>query len=481
MRQNQERQDLLIRQQQLEEQNRLREMELLSAQNQAQDKELELEAKNRNYLQMGLLAALLLIILILFSLYRRNRDNKKLKEQQTLIRQKNEELSSSEKELKQSMDQLQLTQEVVAKQKEMLQVTGNFGVWEYNLVNEKIHCNDQFLKMLGLSADEFSGALSFWKKRIHPDDLAEFEKQFERCLQGEEVSTLQYRLNSPDRGERYVNAAMRPVFNRGKLTSLVGIVMDVTHIKENEAVLAQKNKDLEKINSELDHFVYRTSHNLRAPLASVMGLVGLMEHVDSKEEQQEYLKHISSSMVKLDETIQEINNYSKNARVELKLEKVNLRDLVMDVYETLLFMRGEDAVDFSLEIDESMTIFSDTSRLKIIFNNLLSNAIKYVHPITGECKIRITAQVLKGKVEIMVADQGMGIAEEYQEKIFEMFFRATSAAPGSGLGLYIVKEAVNKLDGSIRLESKKGEGTTFYLSLPLLEAREEEVSQLKAV
>ena len=481
MRRVRERQELSIRQQELEEQNRERELELLSTQNQAQDRKLALEARNRDILQIGLLVALLFIFLILYTLYRRNRDNQKLKEQQQLIQQKNEELCASEEELKQNMDQLQFTQEVVAKQKEMLQVTGNFGVWEYNLSSEKINCNDQFLKMLGLSSEEFSGAISFWKKRVHPEDLSEFEKQFENCLRGKEVSTLQYRINSSDSGERIVDTAMRPVYDQGELVSLVGVIMDITHIKENETVLAQKNEDLKKINSELDHFVYRTSHNLRAPLASVMGLVNLMENIDSKEEQREYLNHISSSMVKLDETIQEINNYSKNARLELKLEKVNLRNLVQDIYETLLFMRAVDAVDFSLEIPESLEIISDASRLKIIFNNLLSNAIKYVHPTTGECKIRVAAAIMKGKVEIIVADQGMGIPEEYQEKIFEMFFRATNAAPGSGLGLYIVKEAVNKLDGSIRLESKSGKGTIFYLSLPMLEAREEEVTQLKAV
>ncbi|MFP4505057.1 MAG: ATP-binding protein [Cyclobacteriaceae bacterium] len=481
MRSTRERQELLIRQQQLEEQSRKREMELLEAQNLAQNKELALETKNRNYLQLALMSALAFIILILFFLYRRNQDNKMLKEQQQEIQQKNEELRASEEELKQNMDQLQLTQEVVAKQKEMLQVTGNFGVWEYNLANEKIICNEQFLKMLGLGADDFSGALDFWKQRIHPDDLPEFEQQFDKCLNGEEVSTLQYRINSPKRGERYVNAAMRPVYDHEELISLVGVVMDVTHIKENEAALAQKNEDLEKINSELDHFVYRTSHNLRAPLASVMGLVSLMEQVDSKEEQSVYLKHISSSMVKLDETIQEINNYSKNARVELNLEEVNLIELVKDVFETLLFMRGKESVEFSLDIPDSLRIISDASRLKIIFNNLLSNAMKYVHPVTGDCKIRVAATVLKGKLEIMVADQGMGIPEEYQSRIFEMFFRATNAAPGSGLGLYIVKEAVNKLNGSIRLESREGEGTTFFLSLPLHEAREQDVSQLEAV
>ncbi len=168
----------------------------------------------------------------------------------------------------------------------------------------------------------------------------------------------------------------------------------------------------------------------------------------------------------LDHFIKDITDYSRNNRLEVKRENVKLVDLAHEVWESLKFSPEAENIDFQIKIPPEIQMESDKNRLRVIISNLISNAVRY-HDLKKENQyIRMHYQ-MNGRVSfIKVEDNGQGIPSEYHTKIFDMFFRANEHSKGSGLGLYIVKEALLKLSGSIQLESTVGQGTTFTIMLP---------------
>lgn len=229
-----------------------------------------------------------------------------------------------------------------------------------------------------------------------------------------------------------------------------------------------KNLELEQTTKELDRFVYSASHDLSAPLKSIQGLITISNLDDSLEQKKEYLKMIGQSVSKLDHFIKEILDYSRNKRTELNNEEINLKELCEDVIENLKYMDNFQTMDFDLTNLDKLHVKADRLRLKMIFNNLLSNAIKFQNR-TGHIipKTRIFTEMANHEVQkILIKDNGEGIKPELINKVFDMFFRGNERTQGSGLGLYIAREAAEKMGGKIYVESAYGKGTTFILELP---------------
>jgi signal transduction histidine kinase len=252
--------------------------------------------------------------------------------------------------------------------------------------------------------------------------------------------------------------------------ALPATVMTVYLLKalnhHNALELVENNMLLSKTNAELDRFVYSTSHDLRAPLTSIMGLINITLDAKNPNEVNRYLSLMKDRVHSLDHFIKDITDYSRNNRLEVKREPVKLADLAHEVWESLKFSPEAENIDFKIDIPKDVYIESDKSRLRVIISNLISNAVRYHDLKKTNQYIRLNYQ-MKGRISyIQVEDNGQGIATEYHNKIFDMFFRANEQSKGSGLGLYIVKEALMKLSGSIKLESTVGVGSTFTIMLP---------------
>jgi signal transduction histidine kinase len=232
--------------------------------------------------------------------------------------------------------------------------------------------------------------------------------------------------------------------------------------------LAARNEQLLKINNELDSLVYSVSHNLRSPLTSVLGLVNLAKGEKSQETLNQYHEMIETSVKKLDDTVKEILDYSRNARQELHLEQVDLKSLIQESLDKLKFMSAFNTLHINLSIDAKAPFYSDYYRVSVVLANLISNSIKYLDQGKPESFLEIEATVDEKVAEIHVKDNGIGIDKQLLPKIFNMFFRATNRNEGSGLGLYIVKEAIEKLGGRIEIESELGKGTRFIIEIPNL-------------
>ena len=237
---------------------------------------------------------------------------------------------------------------------------------------------------------------------------------------------------------------------------------------EAAQVLARQNETLIKINKELDSFVYSISHNLRAPLMSVLGLLDLASNENNSVVIHQYHEMMKSSVCKLDETLKEILEYSRNARQGLVINEIDFQKTIDDNFERMQFMPGFERIKKDIFINGDIPFYSDHFRLSLILNNLISNAIKYSDPSKTNSFIKITINLDPQKAFLTFHDNGIGIESNYVQKVFNMFFRATEKNEGAGLGLYIVKEAVEKLGGSINLESQIGKGTIFKIELPNL-------------
>lgn len=245
------------------------------------------------------------------------------------------------------------------------------------------------------------------------------------------------------------------------------------HEYENERIaqgelLRQQNEELVKINKELDSFVYSISHNLRSPLSSVLGLVNVakLDNVKSAETTDHYFQLIENSVLKLDRTLKEILDYSQNTRTDLEIRDVDIETLMEECFEGLKYMKGYDRIERRMHIKNDTPFYTDAHRLSIILNNLFMNAIRYHDDSKGKSIIKIDVEVNPAFATIVIADNGIGIAEEHLPNIYNMFFRATERSDGAGLGLYIVKEMIARLKGSIRINSICYAGTTVTLSVP---------------
>lgn len=225
-----------------------------------------------------------------------------------------------------------------------------------------------------------------------------------------------------------------------------------------------KNENLILVNHELDRFVYSASHDLRSPITSLKGLIEIAQLEDDINQIKEYLDLMYQSLARQDQFISDIIDYSKNKRKQIIIEPVSLKEIFDEEISQLMHIENANRIIFKQEIltDE---IQSDGLRLKIIISNLLSNAIKYADTSKEEMFISIKTYNQDDLTKVEIADNGIGIKNEFKEHIFEMYF-GTNKNKGSGLGLYIVKEAVENIKGNIFLISESNIGSTFTLTIP---------------
>ncbi|WP_276366545.1 two-component regulator propeller domain-containing protein [Chryseolinea sp. H1M3-3] len=241
-----------------------------------------------------------------------------------------------------------------------------------------------------------------------------------------------------------------------------------------EAIVEQRTKKLEetiiqldKTVTELDRFVYSASHDLSAPLKSVLGLVQIARMEKEPERLWEYYNHIEFSIQKLDRVIKSMVEFSRNYHLDVQAIDFSFHELVDEVLRELAFWPEARRISFknNVAVKESI-IKSDSQRMKVVLHNLISNSVKYADLTKPDSYIHIDLHKNGAYNTITISDNGMGIEKERQSRIFEMYYRATDRSHGSGLGLFIVKEIILKLGGFIEVKSVYGTGSSFIIHLP---------------
>ena len=227
--------------------------------------------------------------------------------------------------------------------------------------------------------------------------------------------------------------------------------------------LSNKKEELKKINEELDHFVYATSHELRSPLTTILGILNLMEKDTKGISLAKHIQLMRSGISRVDEFIKEVLDYSRNNRGAIAIEAVSISDIVDNVINS--FEKRSKNILFLRSIQEEYSFYSDPERIKMIIEYLIDNAIKYSKCSKALPYINIHILVEIDRAVITFEDIGIGFTSEHQKNIFGMFYRVSSEKPGTGMGLYLVKELVGKLKGNIIVESELNKGTKFMITL----------------
>jgi PAS domain S-box-containing protein len=258
--------------------------------------------------------------------------------------------------------------------------------------------------------------------------------------------------------KRYFDVHVANLLDSDSVQGVVVKLHDITRKKLRE-------HDLIRSNEHLDQVIYKTTHDLRAPLTSALGLIQIAEQAEG-EEKTRYIHLIKKRLLGLDAYIEEMNNFFRIEKLALQREQINLGTILQDAQESLMNLAVSTNVKVHLKLDEGMPWYSDTLRVKTIVSNIFSNAIKYQDLQKQNPFVKIATRVNPEFCEITIADNGIGIEEEYQEKIFDLFFRATDQSNGTGLGLFIVRDTIQRLNGTISVKSVVGQGTTFFIRIP---------------
>mgnify|MGYP005849395471 CR=1 FL=1 len=332
-----------------------------------------------------------------------------------------------------------------------------------NQTQRVIYLNRNTLFGYSLAEINTSG---FVNRFVHPEDLGRLEAAITRLFTESSLESdeLEYRVFDKKGVEEWVYRR-HTVMERSRSGKPKQLLINLTLITEKK----EAEQELLKTNYELDSFVYRSSHDLRAPLRSILGLVNILHLEPHPQAQKEYLDLIEKSVKKLDSFIADMTDFSRNSRLEMEAKAIDFEQLLKDTIENLQYMEKAPKIRIEQEISLKAPFYSDNKRLSILFQNLLSNAIKY-HNFQQESpfvKVSVRDSLPAG-IEVCFQDNGQGIQDEHLLRIFDMFYRANSEAQGSGLGLYIVAQVVERLKGRIEVASIFGQGSTFTLYLPSL-------------
>lgn len=354
----------------------------------------------------------------------------------------------------------------------------NLGVWEWNFSDNSVRFDKRYLDMLGVDETNVEHDFSFWKARVHPDDLEVCLKRINDYLEGKTNQFVNpHRLKHSDGHWVYVLATSKfsAWDSQGKPTRMTGTHMDITLQKRqeleliearNKALLAEKAKTL---------FLANMSHEIRTPMNGVIGMLDLLNETELNDSQREMIATIQYCGDSLMTILNDILDLTKIESGKLHLEQiefnlVKLATEIISLFEAECMKKG---IKLSLKNSLSHHLyFGDLTRIKQIMTNLVSNAVKFTKQ--GEVEVIISSRRISSSVaeiEMMIRDTGIGIPQEVQKMLFSDFMQADNSITreygGTGLGLSITKRLVRLMKGTIAVYSDIGVGSDFVVNLPL--------------
>ena len=203
---------------------------------------------------------------------------------------------------------------------------------------------------------------------------------------------------------------------------------------------------------ELDAFIYRTAHDLRGPLTSILGLVAIAKKELKDDMAQLFLEKFDKTAVRLDNILNDLVSVTKITRGETNFTKIHLDTLIPALIKRLDNKADRFGVKFVLDLPDRHNFLSDRYLIRSILQNVLENSIRYRNYDAENTIIDISAKEINGNVQIQITDNGQGIPDDIKDKIFDMFYKGNYASTGTGMGLYITRVAVEKLGGSISVQ-----------------------------
>ncbi len=266
----------------------------------------------------------------------------------------------------------------------------------------------------------------------------------------------------------WANVVITPIYNKDLLIGFSKITRDVTNKVKNEELM-RKNKMLLKINTDLDNFIYTASHDLKAPIANLEGLIFLLsKRIQGRlsDEEQKILNMMKQSIEKLRRTIDDLKEITKAQKgLDDKMEEISITSVLEEVKSDIENMIQEADAQFIESLEVTKIRFAKAN-LRTILYNLISNAVKY-RSLDRPLNIVIKTYALDSEIALSISDNGLGLSENQQSKLFMMFKRFHSNTEGTGIGLYIIKRIVENAGGHIEAQSELDKGTTFTIFFPV--------------
>jgi len=407
------------------------------------------------------------------------------------LEKSNRDLDSLNEKIRKHNQELEVTHDKLTSSEEIFrQLAENTDDIFWLRDEEKIlYINDQFERIWGRKKEELIGNPFKIIEWMHPDDISNVEPWINlSSLSSDSPLVDQYRIIKPDGEERWMLSKAFPVLDKaGNKYRLVGIISDITEQKEYEDALMIAKEKAQESDMLKSTFLANISHEIRTPMNGIIGFAELISRDDiDKEAQESYISIMKKSSEQLVRIIDDIIDFAKLESNQIRIVRrpLNLNKMLDQLYALFsneLIGLEKDSVTLLVSKpvdDEKCIVISDEQRLRQVFSQLLDNSCKY----TNEGFIEFGYEFRNDSIEFFVKDSGIGIPEKKQELIFEQFRQGdeghTRKYGGTGLGLPITQALVDLLGGSIRLESRPDEGTTFYFTIPYLVEKKAEEEQI---
>jgi len=352
----------------------------------------------------------------------------------------------------------------------LLSLATNDAVWDWNLVTNHLWWNEGYKIMFGQQPEDTEMGIDSWANRLHPDDRQRVMANLHQVIDtGASQWADEFRFRRVDAGYAYVFGRGYVLHNEYGIPSrMLGSLVDLTNLKQVQEELLQTNDNLVRINNDLDNFVYTASHDLKAPIINLEGLVKkLAKEVQPDQGRIGFIMELITGTIdtfkKTIQTLTDISRIQKN--VSDDESEIDLGELLTDIQTSIRDMIESNEATVKTDFREVGQVHFSRKNLHSIVHNLLTNAIKYRSP-DRKPVARITTEDTGDYVALCVKDNGLGISAEQQKKLFTMFKRFHDHVEGSGVGLYIVKRIIENAGGRIEVESTVGEGSEFTVYFP---------------
>jgi two-component system, OmpR family, sensor histidine kinase VicK len=366
-------------------------------------------------------------------------------------------------DLKQTEKQLELYKERF----ELAQKSGSVGVFEWDIQNDSMWWSTGEEMLFKIPTNTFKDdfvdrkTLTHWQDRVHPMDRKSIREKLSEAVKKQQAHyENEFRIVYPDGEVRWLKSSARIYYSKkGVPLRMVGVNYDIT-----ERIRKEQRKD---------EFISMASHELKTPLTSIKAFNQMMLKKIEKNEVnagkfKDYLDRMGGQVNKLTKLIADLLDVTKiqQGALQLDREASSLNELVHEVVTT--FRQTYDTHSIELIMEDELIVDMDSHRIEQVITNLLTNAVKYSPDGTT---IVVTVKKDDDNAVLSVKDQGIGIPEEHQEHVTKRFYRVEkddeTKYPGLGIGLYISQQVVEQHQGRLWLESKKNEGSTFYVSIPI--------------
>jgi PAS domain S-box-containing protein len=349
------------------------------------------------------------------------------------------------------------------------------------------YISDGIYELAGYLPNEFiNNKIRSFQSIIDPEDVKRVWDEIHTSLDTGYLYTIEYRIITSSGSKKWVWERGRGYYESDKLVALEGFISDITERKKIEEELIRAKEKAEQSDRLKTAFLHNISHEIRTPMNAIIGFTTLLDSPDTDEEtRKQYIDIIAQSSNQLLSIISDIVDYSnlETGLVKLSRSTVNLNTLIRHIYDQYRLRTDQQGLilNFTTHLDDTEAkVLTDETKVVQVFSNLLNNSLRF----TREGRIEF-GYVLRGEmIEFFVSDTGIGIAPEYQEKVFERFFQVESPSSkqysGTGLGLSISKAYVELLGGRIWLISTPGEGSLFCFSIPYTRPQQKKVEQKKS-